>query len=58
MEKNTTSLFYSVASLLDYVRKDFKEKFYITYDEYEENVIWKLRDNATEVFKIRLSNIY
>ena len=46
-----------MASLLDYVRKDFKENFDITYDEYEQNVIWKLKDNVSEVFKIHLSNI-
>ena len=52
-----TSLFYSVASLLDYVRKDFKGKFDITSDQYKQNVIWKLIDDETEVFKICLSNI-
>ena len=52
-----TSLFYSVNSLLDYVRQRFKETFDITYDEYEQKVIWKLKENASGVFKIRLSNI-
>ena len=58
MEKNThSSLFYSVSSLLDYVRQGFKETFDITYDEYEQKVVWKLNENASGVFKIRLSNI-
>ena len=52
-----TSLFYSVSILLDYVRQGFKETFDITYDEYEQKVVWKLKENASFVFKIRLSNI-
>ena len=52
-----TSLFYSMSSLLDYVRQGFKETFDTTYDEYEQKVIWKLKENASGVFKIRLSNI-
>ena len=52
-----TSLFYSVSSLLDYVRQGFKETFDITYDEYEQKVIWKFNENASGVFRIRLSNI-
>ena len=52
-----TSLFYSVSSLLSYVRHGFKETFDIMYDEYEQKVIWKLKENASGVFKIRLSNI-
>ena len=52
-----TSLFYSVSSLLDYVRQGFKETFDIAYDEYEQKVIWKLKENASGVFKIRLSNV-
>ena len=44
-------------SLLDYVRQGFKENFDITYDEYEQKVVWKLNENASEVFKICLSNI-
>ena len=35
----STSLFYSVSSLLDYVRQGFKETFDIMYDEYEQKVI-------------------
>ena len=46
-----------MSSLLDYVRQGFKETFDITYDEYEQKVIWKLKENASGVFKIRLSNI-
>ena len=52
-----TSLFHSVSSLLDYVRPGFKETIDITYDEYEQKVIWKLKENVSGVFKIRLSNI-
>ena len=52
-----TSLFYSVSSLLDCVRQGFKETFDITYDEYEQKVIWKLKENGSGVFKIRLSNV-
>ena len=52
-----TSLFYSVSSLLDYVRQGFKETFDITYDGYKQKVIWKLKENASGVVKICLSNI-
>ena len=52
-----TSLFYSVSSLLDYVRQGFKETFDIAYDEYEQKVIWKLKENTSGVFKICLSNV-
>ena len=52
-----TSLLYSVSSLLGYVRHGFKETFDITYNECEQKVIWKLKENASGVFKIRLSNI-
>ena len=52
-----TSLFYSVSSLLDYVRQGFKDTFDIKYDEYEQNVIRKLKENASGIFKIPLSNI-
>ena len=51
------SLFYNVSSLLGYVRHGFMETFDITYNEYEQKVIWKLKENASGVFKIRLSNI-
>ena len=46
-----------MSSLLDYVRQGFKETVDITYDEYEQKVIWKLKGNGSEVLKIRLSNI-
>ena len=52
-----TSLFYSVSSLLDYVRQGVKETFDITYDGYEQKVIRKLKENAPGVFKISLSNV-
>ena len=46
-----------MSSLLDYVRQGFKETFDTTYDEYEQKLIWKLKENPPGVFKIRLSNI-
>ena len=52
-----TSLFYSVSSLLHCVRQGFKETFDITYDEYEQKVVWKLNENASGVFKVHLSNV-
>ena len=57
MEKNTHSNFFVLSSLLDYVRQGFKETFDITYDEYEQKELWKLKENASGVFKIRLSNV-
>ena len=46
-----TSLFYRVSSLLGYVRHGFNETFDITCNEYEQKVIWKLKENASGVFK-------
>ena len=58
MEKNTHSnLFVLQCEQCDYVRQGFKETFDITYDEYEQKVVWKLSENASRVFKICLSNI-
>ena len=63
MEKNAHSILFVlqceqfVRLCLDYVRQGFKETFDITYDEYEQKVIRKLNENASGVFKIRLSNI-
>ena len=44
-------LFYSVSSLLGYVRQGFKETLDITYEEYEQKVVWKLNENASGVLK-------
>ena len=58
MEKNTHSnLFVLQCEQCDYVRQGFKETFDITYDEYEQKVVWKLNKNASGVFEICLSNI-
>ena len=46
-----------MSSLLEYVRQGFKEAFDMMYDEYEQKVIWKLKENGPGVFKIHLSNI-
>ena len=46
-----TSLFYIVSSLLGYVRHGFKETFDIMYDEYEQKVIWKLKEMHLGYFK-------
>ena len=46
-----------MSSLIGYVRHGFNETFDLTYNEYEQKVNWKLKENASGVFKIRLSNI-
>ena len=46
-----------MSSVPDYVRQEFMKTFDIKYDKYEQKVNWKLKENASEVFKIRLSNI-
>ena len=51
------SAFLSVTSLFDYLRKIFKEKIDITYDEYKQMVIWKMKDISSTLFKVRLSNL-
>ena len=43
-----------MASLFDYLRKIFKDKTGITYDEYKQMVIWKMRDMNSNLFKVRL----
>ena len=59
MEKNTHSNFFVLQceQFTNYVRQGFKETFDIAYDDYEQKVIWKLKENASGVFKIRLSNV-
>ena len=47
----------SLTSLFDYLRKIFKDKIDITYDEYKQMVIWKIKDMNSNLFKIRLSNL-
>ena len=65
MEKNTHSNLF-VVQCEQFIRLcktrfqgmcEINVKCDITYDEYEQKVIWKLKENASEVFKIRLSNI-
>ena len=57
MEKNTHSYFFVLQ--FEQFTKLCKTGIQrnITYDEYEQKVIWKLKENASGVFKIRLSNI-
>ena len=47
----------SVTSPFDYLRKIFKDKIDITYDEYKQMVIWKMKDMNSNLFKVRLSNL-
>ena len=47
----------SVTSLFDYLRKIFKDKIDITYDEYKQIVIWKMKDMNSNLFKVRLLNL-
>ena len=51
-----SSAFLSVTSLFDYLRKIFKGKIDIMYDEYKQIVIWKMKDMNSNLFKVRLSN--
>ena len=53
----TSSAFFSVTSLFDYLRKIFKDKNDITYDEYKQMVIWRMKDIDSNLFKVRLSNL-
>ena len=52
-----SSAFLSVTSLFDYLGKIFKDKIDITYDEYKQMVIWKMKDMNSNLFKVRLSNL-
>ena len=52
-----SSAFLSVTSLFHYLRKIFKDKIDITYDEYKQMVIWKMKDKNSSLFKVRLSNL-
>ena len=49
--------FLSMSSVFDYLRKIFKDKIDITYDEYKQMVIWKMKDMNSNLFKVRLSNL-
>ena len=46
-----------MTSIFDYLRKIFKDKIDITYDEYKQMVIWKMKDMNSNLFKVRLSNL-
>ena len=52
-----SSAFLSVTSLFDYLRKILKDKIDITYDEYKQMVIWKMKDIDSYLFKVCLSNL-
>ena len=52
-----SSAFLSVTSLFDYLRKIFKDKIDIAYDEYKQMVIWRMKDMNSNLFKVRLSNL-
>ena len=52
-----SSAFLSVTSLFDYLRKIFKDRIDITYDEYKQMVIWKMKDMNSNLFKVRLSSL-
>ena len=53
-----SSAFFSVTSLFDFLRKILKDKIYITYDEYKSMVIWRMKDMNSNLFKVRLSNLF
>ena len=59
MEKNTHSNFFVLQceQFTRLCKTWFKETFDIAYDEYEQKVIWKLKENASGVFKVCLSNV-
>ena len=46
-----------MTSLFDYLRKIFKDKIHITYDEYKQMVIWRMKYMNSNLFKVRLSNL-
>ena len=46
-----------MSSIFDYLRKILKDKIDITYDEYKQMVIWKMKDMNSNLFKVRLSNL-
>ena len=52
-----SSAFLSVTSLFDYLRKIFKNKIDIIYDEYKQMVIWKMKDINSNLFKVCLTNL-
>ena len=47
-----SSVFLSVTSLFYYLRKIFKEKIDIIYDEYKQMVIWRMKDMNSNLFKV------
>ena len=52
-----SSAFLSVTSLFDYLRKIFKDKIDITYNEYKQMVICKMKDMNSNLFKVHISNL-
>ena len=52
-----SSAFLSMSSVFDYLRKIFKDKIDITYDEYRQIAIWKMKDMNSNLFKVHLSNL-
>ena len=52
-----SSAFLSMSSVFDYLRKMFKDRIDITYDEYKQMVIWKMKDMNSNLFKVHLSNL-
>ena len=52
-----SSAFLSVTSLFDYLKKIFKDKIDIIYDEYKQMVIWKMKDINSNLLKVRLANL-
>ena len=52
-----SSAFLSVTSLFDYLRKIFKDKINITYDEYKQMVIWRMKNMNSNLFKVCLLNL-
>ena len=52
-----SSAFLCVTSLFDYLRKIFKDKINIIYDEYKQMVIWKTKDMNSNLFKVRLPDL-
>ena len=41
----------------DQLRLIFKDKIDITYDEYKQMVIWRMKDINSNLFKVRLPNL-
>ena len=48
-----SSTFLSMSSVFDYLRKIFKDKIDITYDEYKQMIIWKMKHMNSNLFTIK-----